>query len=202
MLKPTALTGCLAVLALSLAWQVEARGQWAVSLAVESDRYWGGSVDNTPEHKSFRPYRPTAFTVGLERRAGNAGLRLRTTYTEASLGLEGEGAVVAAKGAFTVWGIAPELSYQIATIGQENRLLLQLGPLLELWHPIDEEWRTRLGAQGGLSLVVPLGGRFDLALGGTVAVISSPFHSDELPVGYEVRALWRRGFSGGLVYQL
>jgi hypothetical protein len=203
-MKPTALSGFLAVMALSIAAPASAWSQWSLSLTLESDRYWGGSLEleNSPEQKSFRPYRPTVFGVGLEHRAGPIGVGLRARYAEAGLGLEGSGAVVAAKGAFTVLGLAPEMSYQVATLGPGNRLLVHLGPLFEFWHPVDEEWRTRVGVQGAVSLAVPLGGRFGLSVGGNVAVTSSPFHADELLDQYALRTLWRRGFVGGLHFQL
>ena len=197
-----ALTHLLAAIVLFTVTPTAAGAQWYLSLAVESDRFWGGSLESAPEGRSFRPYRPTVFGAALERRQGRMGWGLRARYTEASLALEGEEALVAAKGAFTVVGIAPALSYQLATLGSGNRLLLHVGPLLEFWHPIDQEWRTKVGAQGSVSLAVPLGERFGLTIGGTLAVISSPFHQDELLDQYDLRALWRRGFAAGLEYQL
>ena len=191
--------GLFCILALSAGSPTQALSQWSLGLGVEADRFWGGSSENGPEQKSFLPYRPTVFAVGAEHRFGSFGLGLRATYTDAALGLEGEGAVVAVKDAFEVIGLAPEVSYQIAALGA-NRLVLHAGPLIEFWHPIDSESRTRAGARGAASLLVPLGGRFGLSVAGSLAVISSPFNSDELLEPYERQALWRRGFSGALQY--
>ena len=193
--------GLLCVLALSTCTPAEGLGQWSVSLGLGADRFWGGSLENAPEQKSFHPYRPAVFELGAERRLGKMGLGFRATYTDAALGLEGEVGVVAANDAFTMVGLAPEVSYQIAALGT-NRLLLHAGPLVEVWHPIDSDSRTRAGARGAASLVVPLGGRFNFSVAGSVAVISSPFNSGELPDTYELRALWRRGIAGTLQYQL
>jgi hypothetical protein len=201
-MKPAAVYTLLSGLALMIATPSQALSQWSVSLTLGSDRFWGGSLENAPEHKSFRPYRPTVFGAGLQRQAGTIGLGVRVRYTKASLGLEGSDAVVAVKGAFTVVGIAPEVSYRVATLGLGNQLLIHLGPLVEFWDPIDLERRTRVGAQGAVSLGVPLGGPFTLSLGGNLALISSPFEEDDLLDGYERRALWRRGFAAGLQYQL
>ena len=77
----------------SAAW-----GQWTVGVELGADRFWGGSVENGPERRSFRPYRPTTFGGALERRSGRGGVGIRLLYTEASLALEGNDAVVAAKG--------------------------------------------------------------------------------------------------------
>ncbi|MFL5536411.1 MAG: hypothetical protein ACJ8AP_11950 [Gemmatimonadales bacterium] len=198
-MRGTVPIGLLCILALSMGIPTRAWSQWSLGLGVGADRFWGGSLENGPEQKSFRPYRPTVFSVGAERRFGRFALGLRATYTEAALGLEGEGAVVAVKDAFEVIGLAPEISYRIAALGP-NRLVLHAGPLIEFWHPIDSESRTRAGARGAASLLVPLGGRFGLSVAGSLAVISSPFNSDELLEQYERQALWRRGFSGALQY--
>src|SRR5215213_5013912 len=197
-MRPMALRWIISALIFSIVTPAPVWSQWSLSLGVQSDRFWGGSVENAPERKSFRPYRPTLIAVGLERRAGSAGLALRVRYTEASLGLEGSDAVVALKGAFTVLGIAPELNYQLLTLGPGNRVLVHAGPLLEFWDPVDVQSRTRLGAQGAVSLRIPMGGRFGLSLAGSVALIASPLQSDELIDGYELRPLWRLGFAAEL----
>jgi hypothetical protein len=51
-----------------------------------------------------------------------------------------------------VVGIAPEISYHIATLGPGNRLVLHAGPLVEFWDPVESDGRTRVGAQGIASL--------------------------------------------------
>jgi hypothetical protein len=179
-----------------------AMGQWTVGVELGADRFWGGSVENAPERRSFRPYRPTTFGGALERRSGKAGVALRLLYTEASLALEGNDAVVAAKGVFKVYSASPEVSYRIASVGSSNHVLLRVGPLLEVWSVIDEKTRTRVGVQGAASLGIPLGGRFAGVFSAGAALIPSPFEDGELLPGYDLRALWRRRFAAGLQYRL
>ena len=172
--------------------------QWTLGAEVGSDRFWGGSVETTAERRSFRPYRPTTFGVRVERRPGRLGAGLRLRYTSASLALEGADAVVAAKGVFTVYSAAPELSYRIISMGSVNQLVLHLGPLFEVWSVIDENSETRVGGQGAVSLNVPLGGRFGGSIMAGAALIPSPFGKAQLDPGFERRALWRRRFAVGL----
>jgi hypothetical protein len=176
-------------------------GQWMVGLDVGADRFWGGSEEIAPEHRSFRPYRPTTFGATLERSFGSGGVGLRLLYAGASLALEGSDAVVAAKGVFKVYSASPEVSYRIASVGSSSQVLLRVGPLFEVWSIVDEKSRTRIGIQGAASLGIPLGGRFAGTLSAGAALIPSPFEDGELQ-GFDLRALWRRRFAAGLQYRL
>lgn len=201
-MRLTVVTGYLFALVLSSAFQTSAQAQWSLSLELGAERFWGGSVENTPERRSFHPYRPTTITAGLERRSGKVGFGLRLRYTDASMGLEGQDAVVAVEGVFSVVSASPEIGYRLATLGRDTELLLHAGPLLEFWSIIDQDSRTRVGAQGGVSLRMPISERFALSLAGGLALIPSPFQDGELDPSYELRSLWRRGVAAGLRYRL
>jgi hypothetical protein len=179
-----------------------AQAQWSTAIQVGSDRFWGGSTDNTEEHRSFVPYRPSTFSAAVHHRGSRIGLGLRLGYSEAALGLEGSSAVIAAKGVFAIYSIAPDVSYRIATVGAGNLVLLQAGPLLELWDIVDEGTRTRIGGHAGVALLVPISGRFSAILSGSFAILPSPFDEGELPQEFEIKTLWRRGLAGGLEYRL
>jgi hypothetical protein len=196
-------TGWWLLLALVLASALPQRAlaQWYIGLEIGSERFWGGSVENTPEGRSFRPYRPTTLGAVLDRRGGTLGAAFRLRYTDAGMALEGGDALVAVKEVFTVVSASPEISYRVATLGG-NQVLLHAGPLVEHWSLIDQESRVRVGAQGAVSVNVPLGGRFAMALVADVAVVGSPFGRDELDPSYDLRALWRRGFAAGVRYRL
>ena len=196
------LAGVAAGMLASAVWCRPALGQWAVTTEVGADRFWGGSVENAAEHRSFRPYRPTTFGVGLERRAGRLGAGLRLRYASASLALEGAEGVVAAKGIFTVYSAAPEVVYRITSVGAANQLVLHGGPLFEVWSVIDEDAQTRVGIQGAVSLNLPLGGRFAGSVMAGAALIPSPFAEAQLEPDFERRPLWRRRFAVGLDYRL
>jgi len=183
-------------------WCGPVLAQWTLGAEVGSDRFWGGSVETTPEQRSFRPYRPTTFGVGLERRDGSLGVGLRLRYASAGLALEGADAVSAVKGVFTVYSVSPEVVYRVATVGAANQLMLHFGPLFEVWSVVDEDSQTRVGIQGAVSLNLPLGGRFAGSVMAGAALIPSPFEEAQLDPSFERRALWRRRFAVGLDYRL
>jgi hypothetical protein len=175
-----------------------AAGQWTAGFDIGADRFWGGSVETSGEHRSFRPYRPTVFGIGVELKGHSLGWGLQARYTEAALGLEGPGAVAALEGVFTVVALAPEVAYRLTTLGPVSELRLHAGPLFEIWDIIDEDTKTRVGAQTAVSLDIPLGGRFAGSVLVGVAVTASPFEADQLGDGFEPRPLWRRRFAVGL----
>lgn len=191
---------CLALLFTSTLSR-QAVAQWFIGLEIGSERFWGGSLETTPDQRSFRPYRPTTFSAAVECRSGSLGAALRLRYTDASMALEGSEAVVAVKGVFKVISVSAEISYGIITLGQ-NQLLLHAGPVVEHWSLVDEDSRFRVGAQGAVGLNIPLGGRMAMTLLADAAVVGSPFEQDELDPTYDLRALWRRGFAAGLRYRL
>jgi hypothetical protein len=183
-------------------WCSSAPCQWAAGLEVGSARFWGSSVETAEPHRSFRPYRPTTFGIGLSRQVGRLGVALHLRYAGASLALEGADAVVAIKGAYKLYHASPELVYRIATLASTTELRLHAGPLLELWRTDGEDSQWRAGVHGGVSLCVPLGGRFAGSLTAGAAVTASPLTDAQLLAGYERRALWRRSVTAGLEYRL
>jgi hypothetical protein len=198
-------SSCSFRLALALAfslWCSPLLGQWVVAAEVGSDRFWGGSAEKTARPRSFLPYRPTTFGVGLARQAGRFALGVRLRYASASLALEGADGVVAAKGIFTMYSLSPELIYRLASVGSVHPLAFHAGPLFEVWGVVDEESETRVGVQGAVSLGVPLGGRLAGSILVGAALIPSPFGVDQLNPDFERRALWRRRFAMGLEYRL
>lgn len=182
-------------------------GQWRVGVEVGAARFWGASIDTGGEQSSFRPYRPTTFGVGIERQWGRYAAGLQVHYAESGLALEGPEVVVAAEGAFTFVSISPEFAVRVATLGSNNEVRVHAGPLFEVWDIVDQDARTRVGAQGSVSLDVPLGERFSgVALVGA-AVTPSPYNEGELNLGggaptYNLRTLWRRSFAVGVRYRL
>lgn len=178
-----------------------AQGQWSVAGRIGAERFWGGSVEIAPEHRSFRPYRPTTFGAALQRYGSRWSVGLRLGFAKASLALEGEDALVAAKGIFTVYSAAPEIGIRVGPTRGRQQLWIRAGPLLELWSVMGEDSRSRAGAQGAVSFVVPLSGRFAASMSAGAAATASPFERGELE-GYQLRTLWRRRLEVGLEYSL
>jgi hypothetical protein len=193
--------GLALVLPLAFARQLSA--QWIVTARLGSAHYWGGSIETSPPHRSFRPYQPTTVGAGVSRQGGRLHLGLRVSYSGSSLGLEGGDAVVSAKGVIDTYGAAAEVGVGLARLAGGARLLLSAGPLLELWKLADDVSRVRGGVTAGLSLELPLAPRLaaEIEAGGAV-LPSSPFSRDALVDGFVPKPLWRRELSLGVGYRL
>jgi hypothetical protein len=196
------LAGWTAALLASLVPCSSAVGQLAIGAEVGADRFWGGSLAKAAPRRSFHPYRPTAFGVNIERRAGKLALGVRLRYSSAGLALEGADGAAIANGVFRVYTVAPEVVYRLATLASVNRIQVHAGPLFEVWSILDEESETRVGIQGALSFRVPLGGGLEGSIMAGAALIPSPFAADQLDVNFERRALWRRRLAAGMEYRL
>jgi hypothetical protein len=190
------------LLVLLAGFPTRAPAQWNLKAEVGAIRFWGASAEVAGSGPSFRPYRPTVLGVGLEQERPGLGWGIRLQYASAGLALEGGDAVAAIKGALDIYGIAPELSVRLKTLQSGLRLRLGGGPLVEFWNVGAEHSHARVGAQVGVSVQLPLGGRLLAGLTASGAVSPSPFEPGDLGTQYEPRTLWRRGLSGNLYYRL
>lgn len=180
---------------------VAQQSRWGLSADVALNRFWGAShsvgsvspIDNAPA----RPYRPTAVGIRIDRELSGARIALGLRYAGAGLGVEGADLSVVAKGAFDWFEIAPELGIKLASV-QGNSIYLFGGPVADLWKPRDTPSRTRIGGRAGLELNVPFSPRVSALVRASAAVTGSVFEADEVPLGYERRAMSRGSVGLGL----
>ena len=188
-------------------WPAGLRAQWRLGVEVASESFTGasgaapGGAASTP---SFRPYRPT--WVGL--RADGPGGRIRPALTlrlaSPDLALVGdEATVVEHLGVTEVVGMVPEAVVELARLQPGVQLAAALGVLIEQWSFEAQPARWRIGPTAGLDLVVPLGGRLEGAVGGTVGLLpESVFTAGDLPETLEPRSVWRRSLRGSVRLRL
>jgi hypothetical protein len=128
--------------------------------------------------------------IRIDRQFGGARCALGLRYAGAGLGIEGTDLSVVAKGAFDWFEIAPELAIQLASM-RGNSLYAFGGPVLDIWVPRDTPARTRVGGRAGMELAVPFGARVSALVRASAAVTGSVFEANEVPLGYERRAMSR-----------
>jgi len=156
--------------------------QWGLSVDVGAARFAGTARDSSGA--SLGPYRPTTFSVRVDRELGPIRVGVGLMYDRASL-VE----------------VAPAIAIRVACFGAGVVTRVEAGPALDLWD-VDDVTRTRVGARGGLGLEWPLGGRFTGSFHATGVLSGSVMNRDEAPAGVERRATRRGSVSIGLGYRL
>jgi hypothetical protein len=181
----------------------EREGAWSIGLDVGLTRFWGGSEGVAPNSvPGFKPYRPTAAAVRLDRAIGRARVGLAVSYAASGLGLEGDDVTLIAKGGLTWVQVAPEVAYRLATLGAASELRVFGGPVADLWIPDDEEGRTRIGARGGAELLVPLSSWLACALRAHGGLTGSLFREADVPSGFQPKTMPNAGVSLGIRFAL
>jgi hypothetical protein len=181
----------------------EREGAWSIGLDVGLTRFWGGSEGVAPNSApGFKPYRPTAAAIRLDRAIGRARVGLAVSYAASGLGLEGDDVTLIAKGGLTWVQVAPEVAYRLATLGAASELRVFGGPVADLWIPDDEEGRSRIGARGGAELLVPLSSWLACTLRAHGGVTGSLFREVDVPSGFQPKTMPNAGVSLGIRFAL
>lgn len=197
------LCACLIVGVLLAGWAVDRvaaqDGPWGLAIEVGLTRFWGGSEPIPPnDTPGFKPYRPTSFGARIDRQVGRARVALGGLYAASGLANEGDEVTLIAKGGLSWVQLTPEVGYRLAILGPVAELSVFAGPVFDIWMPVDDDARLRVGGQGGLQLLVPLGS----GLASTVRVhgglAGSIFRDTEVPSDFRSKSMPRAGVALGL----
>jgi len=176
---------------------------WGIGLDLGLTRFWGGSKAVAPNTApAFKPYRPTAAAVRVDRTVGRARVGLAVSYAASGLALEGEDVTLIAKGGLTWVQVAPEVAYRLATLGPVTELRIFGGPVADIWIPSGEDGRTRIGGRGGAELLVPLSGWLACTLRAQGGLAGSLFRETDVPSGFQPRTMPNVGVSLGIRFGL
>ncbi len=171
---------------------------WGLGFDVGLTRFWGGSEPIAPnEAPGFKPYRPTAFSVRLDRRFGRGSLALGALYAQSGLGSENDELAIVAKGGLTWVQLMPEAAYRLGTLGSVNEVRLFAGPVFDFWTPQDEDGRIRIGGRAGLELLIPFGGGFAGAIRAHAGLSGSLFKDSEVPADFRTKWMPNAGIALG-----
>ncbi len=139
------------------------------------------------------------------RRLGErASVNLDFSYSKAGLTGHGESSSVTINPGTTLYDIRLLASYDLVRLGQDARVAIAAGPMLQRWSGeavVDShaEW----GGAAALTLLTPISGPFGLLVTGSLAVAGSPLDTanlQELNETFETVAIWTRELAVGLRY--
>ena len=137
---------CLSGLLLAAPLHAQAR-RWSVTIEAGELRFHGTSADTSSEGTgSFRPYRPTAVGLRLER-GGSLRLGLGLLYGSGPAALTSPELTIAAEtDPLTLLELAPTISVHVARIGG-GAVRLAAGPVLDRWAWSAAPTRWRVGGE-------------------------------------------------------
>lgn len=184
--------------ALLVAGPAHAQARWHVAVEAGDLRFSGTSADTSSDRSgTFRPYRPTAAALRLER--GGDGLRvgLGLVYASGPVALIGPDVTVSVEGSpLTMLEIAPVVSARLLRLGS-GALHLSAGPVIDRWSWSVAPARWRVGGEVAARIEAPLGGSTALLVRGALSRSGSMLDDGDLPPAFERRPAWRRALAVG-----
>ncbi len=172
--------------------------RWHVTIEAGELRFHGTSADTSSEGAgSFRPYRPTAIGLRLEK-GGAVRMGIGLLYGSGPAALTGPEVTIAAEtDPLTLLELAPTMSMQLTRVGSGS-LRLAGGPLLDRWGWSVAPTRWRVGGELSAQLAAPLGAGTALSFRAGLARSASVFDEADLPATFERRASWRSSIALGV----
>lgn len=189
---------CIGGLLLATPLRAQARG-WSVTIEAGELRFHGTSADTSSGAAgSFRPYRPAAVALRLER-GGAVRVGLGLLYGSGPAALTGPEVTIAAEtDPLTLLELAPAISMLVTRLGSGS-LRLAGGPVLDRWAWSVAPTRWRLGGEISAQLAAPLGAASGVVIRAGLARSASVFEEADLPATFERRASWRSSVALGLM---
>ncbi len=166
--------------------------QWSVASEVGIVTF-SGSARDTATGLDLGPTRATTFGLRIARAGGRSAIALRFRYGTSGLGASNGDVTVVQEHTFKLYEVGAVASRRLTTFAMGSALWLEAGPALSVWKAKTGESRTRLGASGGLALLIPLGRRYGATFHVETGVSGSVFDAADVPAGIERRSAWRRG---------
>jgi hypothetical protein len=179
-----------------------AMGQWQLGLELATHSYHGTSRDTSDSTVTFHlgPGGGLSYTLSIGRNWRRFGATLRLAYANPGLAASAPGFTISDKRTGALLESALLLGTRVGGIGPSGAVRIELGPSLHLWN--FGEYRTRVGAVGGLTYAWPVAGRFTGNLRVEGMLSPSWLDAAEVPSDVERLPTWRYGVGVGLRYRL
>jgi hypothetical protein len=185
-----------------------AQHPWSVAIGGGAAGFGGASkaIESFPGAVSqFKPSPTTRLHIAAGRRLG-ARLAVNAEFSYSKAGLTGYGSEqsITFNPAITLYDVRLLASYDLFHFGQDSRLAIAAGPMLQHWSGdaiIDA--KTEIGGAAALTLFTPLSGPLGLLVSGSLAVAGSPLDANnlqDLNETFETVAIWTRELVVGLRY--
>ena len=171
-------------------------GQWTLSPEVGLTAFGGTGRDSSGLRVG--PTRASVLALRFGRESPRVGFGVRVLTGLTGFGASDGDLTVIQEHQLRLVEIAGVLSRPVARVGISSRLVVEAGPVLDIWTPQGGSSRTRVGAVLAAVWILPVTARLDAALRVEGTLTGSLVDPADVPAGAERRATWRRGVGFGL----
>ncbi|MBW8771777.1 MAG: hypothetical protein JF590_00560, partial [Gemmatimonadetes bacterium] len=177
----------------SLQGELRAQHRWSVTLERGSTTYSMAAHDTSTPEVRVVPWHPGAWTVRVARDGARTGYALALTAANGQVGATIGDAVILPGVGLLLLEVAPEVRRRLTTSATGATLVVHLGPVVDIWAPQGDDVRTASGAMGGLTLALPVAGRWQAAIRADLAVTGSEATRAEESASIKRARTMRRG---------
>jgi hypothetical protein len=139
------------------------------------------------------PWQSGSYTLRLSRDGDRLGFGLGITAAAGQLAGQIGDVVILPGAGLLLLEAAPELRWRLATSSTGALLLGHAGPVLDLWAPEGDDVRAAFGGSGGVTLALPVTGRWSATIRADLTVTGSEVTRDEASAEIRRANTMRRG---------
>jgi hypothetical protein len=188
-MRRTPLIACLLIVPGSLM----AQGRWSLSFERGFTTFSEAAHDTNTPSVQVIPWHPASYTVRLARDGRRIGFAIGLTAANGQLGATIEDAAILPGGGLLLLEAAPELRFRIWASAVGATLAAHAGPVIDIWAPEGDDVRAAYGGMGGVTLTLPVTGRWSAAIRTDFAVTGSEATRDEESAEIRRAKTMRRG---------
>lgn len=141
---------------LCLAPAAAAQTGWTLTGEVGANRFSRAAHDTSSPAVSLGAWRPTSYTLRLARSGTQGVLTLSAGFTPGSFAAWIENVAVVQDGELALYEFGLSYGRRIVHTGAGAAIRVEGGPVVHLWTMSGEDPRTRLGAQIGTVVELPM----------------------------------------------
>ncbi len=178
---------------IGLAGDLSAQHAWTVTIERGFTAFSMAAHDTSTPQIRLVPWHPAAYSIRVSRGGAGVGYALALTAANGQLGATIGDVVILPGAGLLLLEVAPELQLRLATSSSGAALIGHAGPVFDIWAPDGDDVRTAYGGMGGVTLSLPVAGRWSAAIRADLAVTGSEATQAEESAEIKRAKTMRRG---------
>lgn len=156
-----------------LTGELSAQHRWTMTIERGFSTYSMAAHDTSTPQIRVGPWHPATYTVRVSHDGAGIGYGVALAVANGKVGATVDGSVFVPSPGLLLLELAPELRRRLTISPSGATLIGHLGPVLDVWAPQGDDVRTAYGAMGGMTLDLPISGRWSAAIRADLTVTGS-----------------------------